>query len=194
VLGSAEASARNGAAGALEEDARLTALFLWTPQSTDANGDNAERSAGFQPAGDEAENEESRQEAETADAEEEGAGQRPALRRKGLSLIFDVVRRFAQPLNIHLPDWEDRIIQTEKGVVRLLPVADRAKQLFGEDGAKDRDLLRRVTENPSIFGGKPIVRGKRISVELILSLLAQGETAGYQTMLKMIVMEHLDEY
>ena len=34
VLGTAEAQARNGAAGALEEDARLTALFLWTLQST----------------------------------------------------------------------------------------------------------------------------------------------------------------
>jgi putative DNA methylase len=34
VLGTAEAKARNGAAGALEEDARLTALFLWTLQAT----------------------------------------------------------------------------------------------------------------------------------------------------------------
>ena len=34
ILGTAEARARNGAAGALEEDARLTALFLWTIQST----------------------------------------------------------------------------------------------------------------------------------------------------------------
>jgi uncharacterized protein (DUF433 family) len=37
-------------------------------------------------------------------------------------------------------------------------------------------LLDRITANPEIFGGKPIVRGLRISVELILSLLAQGET------------------
>jgi putative DNA methylase len=51
-------------------------------------------------------------------------------------LVFDVVRRFAQPLGIHLPDWEGRIIETEKGVVRLLPVPDRAKQLFGEEGAQ----------------------------------------------------------
>ncbi len=36
--------------------------------------------------------------------------------------------------------------------------------------------LDRITSNPAIFGGKPIVRGMRISVELILSLLAQGET------------------
>ncbi len=32
VLGTAEARARNGAAGALGEDSRLTALFLWTIQ------------------------------------------------------------------------------------------------------------------------------------------------------------------
>jgi uncharacterized protein (DUF433 family) len=40
----------------------------------------------------------------------------------------------------------------------------------------DDKLMKRITANPSIFGGKPIVRGMRISVELILSLLAQGET------------------
>ena len=37
-------------------------------------------------------------------------------------------------------------------------------------------LLERITTNPEIFAGKPIIRGMRISVELILSLLAQGET------------------
>ena len=37
------------------------------------------------------------------------------------------------------------------------------------------DLLNRVTSDPRIFGGKPIIRGMRVSVELILSLLAQGE-------------------
>ncbi len=40
----------------------------------------------------------------------------------------------------------------------------------------DRDLLKRITANPAIFSGKPIIRGMRVSVELILSLLAQGET------------------
>ena len=40
----------------------------------------------------------------------------------------------------------------------------------------NRELLSRITSNPEIFGGKPIIRGMRISVELILSLLAQGET------------------
>jgi uncharacterized protein (DUF433 family) len=39
----------------------------------------------------------------------------------------------------------------------------------------DTHLLKRISADPAIFGGKPIVRGMRISVELILSLLAQGE-------------------
>jgi putative DNA methylase len=114
VLGTAEATARNGAAGALEEDARLTALFLWTLQTTDSS-------------------------AAMAEGEEEGSGdegeEMPKSPGKGFALVFDVVRRFAQPLGIHLETWEGRIIQTTKGVVRLLPVSERAEQLFGREGA-----------------------------------------------------------
>ncbi|MEW6326769.1 MAG: hypothetical protein AB1487_04155 [Thermodesulfobacteriota bacterium] len=55
--------------------------------------------------------------------------------RRGYSLVFDVVRRFAQPLGIELPKWEGRVIETKKGVVRLLAVSERARQLFGEDRA-----------------------------------------------------------
>jgi uncharacterized protein (DUF433 family) len=40
----------------------------------------------------------------------------------------------------------------------------------------DAKLLERIVADPAIFGGKPIIRGMRISVELVLSLLAQGET------------------
>jgi uncharacterized protein (DUF433 family) len=38
------------------------------------------------------------------------------------------------------------------------------------------DLLRRITCNPDIFGGKPIVRGKRLAVEQVLSMLAAGDS------------------
>jgi uncharacterized protein (DUF433 family) len=40
----------------------------------------------------------------------------------------------------------------------------------------EQDLLKRITVNPKIFGGKPIVRGMRISVEAVVSMLAQGES------------------
>lgn len=122
ILGTAEASARNGAAGALEEDARLTALFLWTLQAT-AIGDDDDDD------GDDAEGDQ--EEPEEDDTETAGLKRK----KKGFSLIYDVARRFAQPLGIHMEEWEKRIIETEKGVVRLLPVLERAEQLFGEDGA-----------------------------------------------------------
>lgn len=35
-------------------------------------------------------------------------------------------------------------------------------------------LLARITSDPEIFGGKPIVRGLRISVATVVGLLAQG--------------------
>ena len=40
--------------------------------------------------------------------------------------------------------------------------------------AINRQLLQRITARSDVFGGKPIVRDLRVSVELILSLLAQG--------------------
>ena len=131
ILGTAEAQARNGGAGALEEDARLTALFLWALRSTAGNGADA------QAAGD------AEEEPDNEDAEEDGGSRKPP---KGFTLIFDIVRRFAQPLGIHLDAWEGRIIDTEKGIVRLLPVTERARQLFGDDGASG--LADRIERAP----------------------------------------------
>ena len=38
-------------------------------------------------------------------------------------------------MGIDLDRWTGRLIAPEKGVVRLLPAAERARLLFGEDGA-----------------------------------------------------------
>ena len=37
-----------------------------------------------------------------------------------------------------------------------------------------QELLGRITARPEVFDGKPVIRDMRISVELVLSLLAQG--------------------
>lgn len=50
----------------------------------------------------------------------------------------------------------------------------------------DRDrLLARITRDPNIFGGKPIIRGRRLAVEHVLAMLDAGDTpddllAGYR--------------
>jgi len=36
--------------------------------------------------------------------------------------------------------------------------------------------MNRITYNPKILGGKPIIKGTRISVEFVLELLASGMT------------------
>ena len=144
VLGVTEARVQNGLTGALEEDARLTALFLWTLQSTVPDSEQAEE----------------------ADETDDEAVQKATT--TGFSLPFDVVRRFAQPMGIDLGAWNNRIIGQEKGTVRLLPVSERAKELFGEEGASiaaqviERDpnanLQQSLFPNASGESPAPIVR------------------------------------
>lgn len=38
----------------------------------------------------------------------------------------------------------------------------------------EEDLLERIVVNPKVMGGKPIVKGTRITVGQVLKLLAQG--------------------
>ena len=112
----------DGLSGRLEEDARLTALFLWTLQSTKTPRDHAE---------------------------EDGADV-TMPKTMGFTLPFDVVRRFSQPMGIDLDTWKDTVISQQKGVVRLLPVTERINVLFGEDGANvaaewmDIDLQKNI--------------------------------------------------
>jgi uncharacterized protein (DUF433 family) len=40
----------------------------------------------------------------------------------------------------------------------------------------ENELLARITFNPAIFGGKPIIRGRRLAVEHVLGMLAAGDT------------------
>lgn len=110
------------AVGALEEDARLTALFLWTLQNA-WNGSKVDSVAARQEEPDEATYDDGNQ------------GQLAA--GTGYKLLYDVVRRFAQPLGIHLDAWEGRIVETDKGVVRLLSVVERVSQLFPRGGIEE---------------------------------------------------------
>lgn len=39
----------------------------------------------------------------------------------------------------------------------------------------EQKLLERISINPAIFGGKPIIRGRRMAVEHVLGMLAAGD-------------------
>ncbi len=41
---------------------------------------------------------------------------------------------------------------------------------------QDQQLLERITINPKVMVGKPVIRGTRLTVEYILNLLAHGAT------------------
>ena len=41
---------------------------------------------------------------------------------------------------------------------------------------EDERLLQRITLNPQVMAGKPIIQGTRLTVEYILNLLAHGAT------------------
>ena len=40
----------------------------------------------------------------------------------------------------------------------------------------DQQLLNRITVNPRVMVGKPVIRGTRLTVEYILNVLAHGAT------------------
>jgi uncharacterized protein (DUF433 family) len=56
-------------------------------------------------------------------------------------------------------------------------MVDKKNQQTRGDFMNEKELLERITVNPKIFGGKPIIRGRRLAVEHVLGMLAAGDTA-----------------
>src|SRR5512142_368785 len=57
------------------------------------------------------------------------------------------------------------------------PMRRDPRELKGEGrpAMTEQELLERITVNPKIFSGKPIVRGRRLAVEHVLGMLAAGD-------------------
>ncbi len=109
VLGDAETEG-------FEEDARLTALFLWTLQATKVNGSAKPQAA--------------EQAEEDAGGEEDE--EKPKKAKPGFAMLFDTFIRITRPMGIHYPALEGRVLEIEKGVVRLLSTKERTEELLGE--------------------------------------------------------------
>jgi uncharacterized protein (DUF433 family) len=52
----------------------------------------------------------------------------------------------------------------------------RGSNTCAEEPMDEDELLGRITVNPAIFGGKPIIRGHRLAVEHVLGMLAAGDS------------------
>jgi hypothetical protein len=100
-----------------EEDARLTAMWLWT-LSTGNNGNGK-----IKP---------------TEDDEELDEGEESIKSKQvsgGYILEYDAARKIAQGLGAHLEKL-DSIVEVKSDTARLLPVSERTRYLFGKDEAQ----------------------------------------------------------
>jgi hypothetical protein len=100
-----------------EEDARLTAMWLWTLSPRMSNGESAKTD-----------------ETEDADGDsDEKPGQAGKL--TGFALEYDAARKIAQGLGAHL-ELLANLVEVKGDTARLLPVAERTKALFGKEGTE----------------------------------------------------------
>ncbi len=106
-------------ASGFEEDARLTAMWLWTLFA--GEGSNGDASA-----------------EETHEEEAESASSTP----KGYVLEYDAARKIAQGLGARLESLTS-LVEVKGESARLLPVAERTRKLFGKDEADSPAAPRR---------------------------------------------------
>jgi putative DNA methylase len=154
-----------------EEDARLTAMWLWTMKAG-ANGGSSS-SAIFD-------------EGETEDDADETPSSKSA-KIAGYGLEYDAARKISQGLGAH-PEEMPTLIEIKKGNARLLSVAERAPFLFGKQDlapkrkAKKRDAQltlfpgEAVAEEPADYGslGEMSTFGKTILDRVHQSMLLFG--------------------
>ena len=121
-------------ASGLEEDARLTAIWLWT-----LGAGAKETNGSIQPTADD--------DAESADEEEEASKVKPVV---GFLLEFDAARKIAQGLGAQLEKLTN-VVEVKGDKARLMAVAERAKFLFNPTSGSDegRAAKGKGTAKPS---------------------------------------------
>jgi len=114
-----------------EEDARLTAMWLWTINA------GARSKTNDKPVDEE-------------EAEDDDGVETKKAKTGGFALEYDAARKIAQGLGAHLEELET-VVEVKGDTARLLSVGERAKSLFGQDGAAEE-----------VVGGKRLDKKKEI--------------------------------
>lgn len=112
------------------EDARLTAMWLWTLKT----GDGATEST----------------DGTDEDPEEDGDAKGKSKTKGGFVLKLDAARKIAQGLGVHLEDLAS-LVAVEGETARLLPVAERARVLFGKAEGKAAPVRRKREPQLDLF-------------------------------------------
>jgi putative DNA methylase len=107
-----------------EEDARLTAMWLWTLSSESSTGESNE-SAGREDIGGD---------------DDDKTAKAPKL--TGFTLEYDAARKIAQGLGAHL-ELLVNLVEIKGETARLLPVAERTTALFGKEGTESPTTKRK---------------------------------------------------
>ena len=111
-----------------EDDARLTAMWLWTLKAGDADDTNGGST-----------------EEDEADDESEGGAKK--AKTSGFVLEYDAARKIAQGLGAHLEDLGS-LVEVSGEKARLLTVGERARYLFGKD--EGRVTAQRKKREPQL--------------------------------------------
>jgi len=120
----------NADATSLEEDARLTAMWLWTLKKAHVQADDSE------------------DEQEPATDDEEEA---PATPKKGgFKMEFDAARKISQGLGIHLEDLSN-LVEIAGDTARLLGVGERANYLLGKEAVDPRKRASKAAPQLGLF-------------------------------------------
>jgi len=123
-----------------EEDARLTAMWLWTLKAG-ANGESSSAGAASHE--------------EDSDVEADESAPAKPVKVAGYGLEYDAARKIAQGLGAH-PEQMTTLIEIKKGNARLLSVAERASYLFGKEDLAPKRRLKKREAQMTLFPGETV--------------------------------------
>lgn len=121
-----------------EEDARITAMWLWTLKTAESPAFNGKNGNGIK---------EQQEQSEEEEEEEEGSGKKKV---KGFSLEYDAARKIAQGLGAHIEEMHT-LVEIKKGNARLLPVSERAAYLLKSDKERPVRRIKKKEKQATLF-------------------------------------------
>jgi putative DNA methylase len=117
-----------------DPDARLTAMWFWTLSTgLTTNGDGA-----------------ADDNTESAEEGDEESASSSAGSKGGYVLEYDAARKIAQGLGAHLEQLSE-VVEVKGNKARLLPVAERARHLFGKDEGRAPTKRKKKHQQPTLF-------------------------------------------